>query len=63
MEATLFWMPRFFPGRARLAAAYLAQKLTRLFAAAGEPQADAAHDDVNAGQTAEVWTHIVAGVE
>ena len=48
MEATLFWMPRFFPGRARLAAAYLAQKLTRLFAAAGEPQADAARDDVNA---------------
>ena len=48
MEATLFWMPQFLPGRARLAAAYLAQKITRLFAAAREEQNDAARDDVNA---------------
>ena len=48
MEATLFWMPQFLPGRALRAAAYLAQKVTRLFAAAREEQNDAARDDVNA---------------
>lgn len=48
MEATLFWMPQFLPGRALRAAAYLAQKVTRLFAAARERQNDAARDDVNA---------------
>lgn len=48
MEATLFWMPRIFPGRALRAAAYLAQKLTRLFAAGREEQTDAARDEVNA---------------
>lgn len=48
MEATLFWMPQFLPGRALRAAAYLAQKITRLFAAVREEQNDAARDDVNA---------------
>lgn len=48
MEATLFWMPQLLPGRALRAAAYLARKVTRLFAAAREEQKDAARDDVNA---------------
>ena len=48
MEATFFWMPRFLPGGAMRAAAYLAQKLTRLFAAGREEQNDAARDEVNA---------------